>query len=265
MREAPVGDATASMWTTPVNQSAGPRPVSVLLRVSSMPRWYTRADMIGSGSIGDGPGLVLSRSQILAFGGEPARSTGAFRTARSRCGARHGPGSRTACRGPPCSRCTRASRACGRPHGRIRRSSRSGARGTRRTWSPRSTWRVFTLGRLPDAAKARRRAEETAASLHAHLGGERRSYAEAGECARGRSERAALRDDHGRVVIRWDGARRPTVWTVPAPACDPPEARSSSRAGICTSSARRPMRRSHAGPGSRPRRGRAASRRWKGR
>src|SRR5436190_867987 len=39
---------------------------------------------------------------------------------------------------------------------------------------------VFTLGRLPDAAKARRRAEETAARLDAHLGGARMSYADAG-------------------------------------------------------------------------------------
>jgi hypothetical protein len=29
----------------------------------------------------------------------------------------------------------------------------------------------------------------------------------------------------GRVVIRWDGARQPTIWTVPPPAIDPAEAR----------------------------------------
>jgi hypothetical protein len=29
----------------------------------------------------------------------------------------------------------------------------------------------------------------------------------------------------GTVLIRWEGARRPTVWTVPAPAVDPHEAR----------------------------------------
>ena len=29
----------------------------------------------------------------------------------------------------------------------------------------------------------------------------------------------------GRVLIRWDGARQPTVWTIPAPAMEPMDAR----------------------------------------
>src|SRR5206468_9025697 len=29
----------------------------------------------------------------------------------------------------------------------------------------------------------------------------------------------------GTVVIRWDGARQPTIWTVPAPGLDPSKAR----------------------------------------
>jgi hypothetical protein len=39
---------------------------------------------------------------------------------------------------------------------------------------------VFSLGRLPDDAKGRRRAEGLAARLHAHLGGARMTYGEAG-------------------------------------------------------------------------------------
>ena len=40
--------------------------------------------------------------------------------------------------------------------------------------------RAFSLGRLPDDAKGRRRAQDTAARLHAHLAGARMTYGEAG-------------------------------------------------------------------------------------
>src|SRR4249920_786563 len=39
---------------------------------------------------------------------------------------------------------------------------------------------AFSLGRLPDDPKGRRRAEDMAARLHAHLGGARMTYGEAG-------------------------------------------------------------------------------------
>ena len=86
---------------------------------------------------------------------------------------------------------------------------------------------IFTLGRLPDEGPRRRRAEDIAAKLHDFLAGRRMVHAEIG---RG----LALHDHNvlryaaptGTVLIRWDGARQPTIWTVPPPQIDPHEARS---------------------------------------
>jgi len=84
---------------------------------------------------------------------------------------------------------------------------------------------IFTLGRLPDDPKGRAATEELAARLHAHLAGRKMTYGEAG---RGlgvipNSLRYAART--ATVLIRWDGARLPTVWTVSRPEIDPRDAR----------------------------------------
>jgi Winged helix DNA-binding domain len=78
----------------------------------------------------------------------------------------------------------------------------------------------FTLGRLPDSGKTRRTADDLAARLHASLAGARMRYDEAGQAVgvHGNSLRYAALT--GTVVIRWEGARSPTVWTVPAPEMD---------------------------------------------
>ena len=83
---------------------------------------------------------------------------------------------------------------------------------------------VFTLGRLPDAGETRRRAEELAARLHAFLGEARMRYDEAGQAlgVHGNALRYAALT--GTLAIRWEGARRPTVWTVPPPEIEPAEA-----------------------------------------
>jgi hypothetical protein len=83
---------------------------------------------------------------------------------------------------------------------------------------------VFTLGRLPDGGKTRRIAEDLAERLHAFLGGARMRYDEAGQAigVHGNSLRYAALT--GTLVIRWEGARRPVVWTVPPPEIDPMEA-----------------------------------------
>jgi hypothetical protein len=84
---------------------------------------------------------------------------------------------------------------------------------------------VFTLGTLPEDGNGRRRAEELAARLHAFLGGARMSYWEAGRALGVHPYRLRYAAPTGTVLIRWEGARRPTVWTVPRPAADPRDAR----------------------------------------
>jgi len=99
-------------------------------------------------------------------------------------------------------------------------------------WGPRySTYvvpacdrAVFTLGRLPDNARRRRRAEDMAARVEAFLAGRRLKDNDA---QRGLDVGNAIKyaATTGRVLMRWDGGRGPTIWTVPAPDVDPHEAR----------------------------------------
>jgi hypothetical protein len=84
---------------------------------------------------------------------------------------------------------------------------------------------VFALGTLPDDAKGRHRAEDLAARLHAFLGGKRMTYGEAGRALGVHPNRVKYAAATGRVLIRWEGARLPTVWTVPPPEVDPRHAR----------------------------------------
>ncbi|MEZ4455288.1 MAG: crosslink repair DNA glycosylase YcaQ family protein [Gemmatimonadales bacterium] len=84
---------------------------------------------------------------------------------------------------------------------------------------------VFSLGRLPDSARGRTRAHDTAARLARYLRGRRMPFGEAGRGmgVPGNSLRYAAAT--GTVLIRWDGARQPVVWTVPAPTLSAPLAR----------------------------------------
>jgi DNA glycosylase AlkZ-like len=100
-------------------------------------------------------------------------------------------------------------------------------------WGPRfSTYVVpardralFTLGRLPDDARSRQRAAEIAASLHSFLDGRRMTDREVGSALGGHPNRFRYAAVTGTVLIRWEGARAPAVWTVPPPEVDPLEAR----------------------------------------
>jgi hypothetical protein len=100
-------------------------------------------------------------------------------------------------------------------------------------WGPRySTYVVakrdfalFSVGRLPDAAKGRERAERMAARLHAVLDGRRLPEREAGAAAGINPNAFKYGAPTGTIAIRWDGARSPEVWTVDAPAIDPADAR----------------------------------------
>lgn len=82
---------------------------------------------------------------------------------------------------------------------------------------------VFTLGRLPAGARARRVADDMANRLEA-LGRAMR-FGEAGRSLGVHPNALRYGAPTGRILIRWDGARQPTVWTVPAPAVDPVDAR----------------------------------------
>ena len=83
---------------------------------------------------------------------------------------------------------------------------------------------VFSLGRFPDDTKGSQRAEDLAARLHAHLDGRRMAYGEVGRALGVHPNSLRYAATTGTVLIRWEGARQPTVWTVPARE-DPVEAR----------------------------------------
>ncbi len=84
---------------------------------------------------------------------------------------------------------------------------------------------VFTLGRLPDGDKARRRADDMATRLDTFLAGRAVGHDEAGSGVGVHPNALRYGAPTGRILIRWDGARQPTVWTVPPPDVDPADAR----------------------------------------
>ena len=100
-------------------------------------------------------------------------------------------------------------------------------------WGPRFStyvvaardYAVFTLGRLADDGRGRQRAEEIATRLHAFLDGRRMGDGEAGSALGVNSNLFRYAAPTGTVLIRWDGARQATIWTVPRPEVDPHEAR----------------------------------------
>ena len=118
---------------------------------------------------------------------------------------------------------------------RARRGGRARRRGTIRRssqlWGPRYNtyvvakrdFALFSLGRLPDTEKGRRRAEEMAALVNAHLDGRTLTDREvAGALGIGNAIRYAATT--GTVAIRWEGARAPVVWTVAAADIAPADA-----------------------------------------
>ena len=84
---------------------------------------------------------------------------------------------------------------------------------------------VFSLGRLPEEPGPRRVAEDLAARLQALLGAATMTYGEAGRALGEPPNRLRYAATTGTIVIRWDGARQPSIWTVPPPEVDPRAAR----------------------------------------
>jgi len=75
---------------------------------------------------------------------------------------------------------------------------------------------LFSLGRLPDDAKGRLRAERMARRLRAQLAGSRMTDREAAR-ALGTGNELRYATTTGTIAIRWEGARAPVIWTVAAP------------------------------------------------
>ena len=118
-----------------------------------------------------------------------------------------------------------ASRARHRAAGRTRRSSRCGVRATRRTSCQPVIMRSTrspgcrTAGRSTTARTSWRPASTRT------LDGRKINSNEVAEAFGMHPNSLRYAALTGTVLIRWDGARRPTVWTVPAPDLDPQAAR----------------------------------------
>jgi hypothetical protein len=84
---------------------------------------------------------------------------------------------------------------------------------------------LFTLGTLPERGNGRRRAEQLAARMQSFLGDARMTSGEVGRALGVHPGSLRYAAPTGTVLMRWDGARRPMVWMVPAPAVDPRDAR----------------------------------------
>jgi len=98
-------------------------------------------------------------------------------------------------------------------------------------WGPRYSvyvvakrdFALFSVGRFPDDAKGRLRAEQIAERLRVGLDGARMTDREAGRLLRlDNSMRYGATT--GTIAIRWEGARAPFIWTVAAPEIDPADA-----------------------------------------
>jgi len=84
---------------------------------------------------------------------------------------------------------------------------------------------IFSLGRLPEDGRRRARAHDTARRLHAFLAGRRMPFGQAGRGMGVPPNSLRYASPTGTVLLRWDGAHQPVVWTVPPPDMDPAHAR----------------------------------------
>lgn len=85
---------------------------------------------------------------------------------------------------------------------------------------------IFSLGRLPDDEKGRKRAEDAADRVESVLGLDTKmGYGEVGRALGVNANSLRYGTTTGRLVIRWEGARQPIVWCVPPPDITPEAAR----------------------------------------
>ena len=88
---------------------------------------------------------------------------------------------------------------------------------------PKRDFALFSLGRHPEDAKSRQRAERVAGRMHAHLGGARMTDRELGRAV-GLGNEMRYAATTGTIAIRWEGARAPVVWAVSAARIEPADA-----------------------------------------
>jgi len=84
---------------------------------------------------------------------------------------------------------------------------------------------VFTLGRLPGNDREGAKAQDMARRLHSFLRGRRMAFGRAGEEMGAHPNSLRFAAPTGRVLIRWNGALQPDVWTRSPPSMDPINAR----------------------------------------
>lgn len=84
---------------------------------------------------------------------------------------------------------------------------------------------IFSLGRLSDDPAKRRLSEDLATRLSRLLDGRSMTYAQAGRALGEHPNYLRNAAPTGTIAIRWEGARQPTIHTVPAPSIDPKDAR----------------------------------------
>ena len=89
---------------------------------------------------------------------------------------------------------------------------------------PKRDFALFSLGRHPDNAKSRLRAERIAERLHAQLDGARMKDRDVGRALGVHPNTFRYAATTGTVAIRWEGARAPTIWTIAAPKVDSADA-----------------------------------------
>jgi len=84
---------------------------------------------------------------------------------------------------------------------------------------------LFTLGRYPDDERGRRVADDAAERVRAFLDGRKMGHHDVGEGLGVNPNSLRYGTTTGTILIRWEGARQPTIWTVPRPEIAPFDAR----------------------------------------
>ncbi len=84
---------------------------------------------------------------------------------------------------------------------------------------------AFTLGTLPDDVERRRQAADLAARVRDVVGSTRMTCGQVGRALGVHPNGIRRASPTGTILIRWDGARQPELWSVPPPDGDPQAAR----------------------------------------